>query len=136
MVGKQYWPRFIIFLSDLCQKSFAKVVKSLLRPRLFPASLNALLKPLCHSSIVSPMILNNVPVIDIAPSILDSQGKQDVSDSICFYGARRGSPDAQAIPPPRSISSMADISPLSISKENKSMFSLILSSLVLLGNTG
>ena len=53
-----------------------------------------------------------------------------------FYGARRGSPDAQAIPPPRSISSMADISPLSISKENKSMFSLILSSLVLLGNTG
>ena len=28
------------------------------------------------------MILNNVPVIDIAPSFLDSQGKQAVSDSI------------------------------------------------------
>ena len=28
------------------------------------------------------MILNNVPVIDIAPSFLDSQGKQAVSESI------------------------------------------------------
>ena len=57
-------------------------MKSILRTWLFPASLNAHLKPLCYSSIVSPIILNNIPVIDIAPSFLDSQGKQTVSDSI------------------------------------------------------
>ena len=44
--------------------------------------LNSFLKPLFQSNFVPPMILNNVPVINIAPSLIDSQGKKAVSDSI------------------------------------------------------
>ena len=48
----------------------------------FPASLNSLQKSQCQFSKVLPMKLNDVPVINIAPSFLDTRGKKDVSDSI------------------------------------------------------